>query len=582
MKNNIKLGLLAVVLCVVTIFSASCAPQAEPTPTPDTSLGDETVYPENGAKKIVSQARKLYVSADDVKDVTLAHYEGTPEIPLIDVETAGKLLDQLSKITKFELEETDTTLTITRVNGATCVIDFVEDSIYFEDFDRFIKYGDNVTDILESTYLNSKGESIYFKITDYMSVAGCPVDIDLAEKNIPLDIYEGKKYIPLQTFNDLLVSPFSYNYMFNSKDVFFISAEGINEALKAEYYSVEPAERSEALIEYTVNELCLLLDLSYGLQEEHSIVDGFEKYLKKTGLMDDFRSTDPIVFSKALASLTYRYFGDSHSGILELSPYMDSSKLSWDDLKYHSSYNHFWEYSSKITSVRDEVMTEGVKGYEEVDNTAYITFDSFTRSEIRFEDYSEESFNDQSDTLGLIIYAHSMITRENSPIENVVVDLSCNTGGIGDAAVYVVAWMLGYCDAHIANPITKSYSTCSYAVDVNLDGVFDDKDSIADKNLYCLISPASFSCGNLVASMLKESNRVTLIGETSGGGACAVHFASTPDGTLIAFSSAIRLSTSANGSYYGIDRGVDPHHHLSKLESYFERESLTEYINSLK
>ena len=65
-------------------------------------------------------------------------------------------------------------------------------------------------------------------------------------------------------------------------------------------------------------------------------------------------------------------------------------------------------------------------------------------------------------------------------------------------------------------------------------------------------------------------------------GACAVHFASTPDGTLIAFSSAIRLSTSANGSYYGIDRGVDPHHHLSKLESYFERESLTEYINSLK
>ena len=52
MKNNIKLGLLAVVLCVVTIFSASCAPQTEPTPTPDTSLGDETVYPENGAKKI--------------------------------------------------------------------------------------------------------------------------------------------------------------------------------------------------------------------------------------------------------------------------------------------------------------------------------------------------------------------------------------------------------------------------------------------------------------------------------------------------------------------------------------------------
>ena len=579
MNNNFKIWLMTAILCFVTIFSVSCTQQ---NPAPDTIVGDETAYPENGAQKIVSQVRKLYISAEDVKDLTFAHYESTPEILLVDVETAANLLDQLSKITKFEFKETDTTLTITRVNGATCVLDFVEDSVYFEDFDLFTKFADNVADILESTYFNSKGESIYFKITDYMSVAGRPVDIDLAEKNIPLDIYEGKKYIPLQTFNDLFVSPFAHNYLFNSKDVFFVSGMELDDALSAEYYSVEPAERSEALVEYTVNELCLLLDLSYGLQEEHSIVDGFEEYIKRAGLMDDLRSTDPIVFSMALASLTYRYFGDLHSGLLVLSPYVDSSKLSWDDLKYHSSYKHFQEYLSKITSVRDAVMTEGVKGYEEVGNTAYITFDSFTRSEMRFEDYSEESFNDQSDTLGLIIYAHSMITRENSPIENVVIDLSCNTGGNCDAGVYVVAWMLGYCDAHIANPITKSYSTCSYAVDVNLDGVFDDKDSIADKNLYCLISPASFSCGNLVPAMLKESNRVTLIGETSGGGGFAVQLAYTAGGTLMAFSSPITLSTVINGSYYGIDKGVDPHYYLSNLKNYFERESLTEYINSLK
>ena len=39
------------------------------------------------------------------------------------------------------------------------------------------------------------------------------------------------------------------------------------------------------------------------------------------------------------------------------------------------------------------------------------------------------------DTISIIINAHRQITRENSPIKNVVVDLSCNGGGQAAAAV---------------------------------------------------------------------------------------------------------------------------------------------------
>ena len=52
------------------------------------------------------------------------------------------------------------------------------------------------------------------------------------------------------------------------------------------------------------------------------------------------------------------------------------------------------------------------------------------------------------DTLGLIFYAHKQITREDSPIENVVLDLSLNGGGAIDAAAVVAAWFLG--DAEIS------------------------------------------------------------------------------------------------------------------------------------
>ena len=38
----------------------------------------------------------------------------------------------------------------------------------------------------------------------------------------------------------------------------------------------------------------------------------------------------------------------------------------------------------------------------------------------------------------------------------------------------------------------------------------------------------------------------------------------------------------ANGSYQDIDRGVEPHFYLTKLSSFFDREALTAYINSLK
>ena len=59
-----------------------------------------------------------------------------------------------------------------------------------------------------------------------------------------------------------------------------------------------------------------------------------------------------------------------------------------------------------------------------------------------------------SDTIGLIIKAHAQITRENSPIENVVIDLSCNGGGVADTAVFVIAWFLG--EANIGSKDTMT------------------------------------------------------------------------------------------------------------------------------
>ena len=56
-------------------------------------------------------------------------------------------------------------------------------------------------------------------------------------------------------------------------------------------------------------------------------------------------------------------------------------------------------------------------------------------------------------------------------------------------------------------------------VDLNLDGVFDDrdKDVVYDFNFAVLTTKTSFSCGNLMPVMCKD-NGICVLGETSGGG----------------------------------------------------------------
>ena len=574
MKTNLTKRISVLLLCIFLLFII-------------TSCGDDSTEDTQGPSydeaNIITKTVKLYQTADETTDVKAAYYEGTPEILLIDTETMCKdFLDKyLTSVGPYTYSETDTTLTITRSNGSSCTIDFENDTMYFDNFDKFTAFGSgNIADMLCSTYTDEDGNSFYFQRTDSLTIDGLPLTIDFASRNIPLDICEGKKYIPFQTFNDIFLSPHLYNFTYNGQDLFFAAGGRVDASVTDKYYSIGYKERSEALINFTVNELCLYLDLYYGLQSEHGVTYGFEVFIEHANLWDDFNSPDAKKSSAALAALMINYLADKHSFFNMTSPYTGSAEA--DYIKSNSYAKRYYQYDRDILAARKECMPDGVEGYLEVGNTAYITFDAFTYSETRHQDKYDEASRDQSDTFGLIIYAHSQITRENSPIENVVLDLSCNGGGAVDPAIYTVAWMLGYCDLHITNPITGGYATTSYKVDVNLDGKFDENDTIADKNLYCLISPSSFSCGNLVPSLLKESERVTMLGGTSGGGACSVQFATLADGSIFQISSPSHLCVVSNGAYYTIDRGVEPHHFFGKFESYFNRETLTDFINSLK
>jgi hypothetical protein len=74
---------------------------------------------------------------------------------------------------------------------------------------------------------------------------------------------------------------------------------------------------------------------------------------------------------------------------------------------------------------------------------------------------------------------------------------------------------------------------------------------------------------------------VTLLGQESGGGSCLVLPLSTAYGSIFTISSPRRMSYLKNGSYYDTDTGFQPDVVIVKPENFYDREALTEYINSL-
>ena len=166
-------------------------------------------------------------------------------------------------------------------------------------------------------------------------------------------------------------------------------------------------------------------------------------------------------------------------------------------------------------------------------------------------------------------------------IKNVVLDLSCNGGGANHTACFVISWMLGTCQFDFRNPITGAKHSALYHADVNFDGKYDQGDTVNDKNLFCLISPQSFSCGNMVPAVLKASTRVTILGTPSSGGTSCVQFSSVADGTIIRFSSKRVMSVVTNGSYYDIDKGVEPHYYISIPKNFYDKTAIQALVNDI-
>ena len=586
---------------------------------------DFPVYFLNGVEDVP------FINLEDWKDVLKFTYN--------EIDITGEKKFDLT----MEVREDGQAVNLTRETGYPMVVDFEAGTIEFLDYVAFVQPPFLPYMEIGGIPTTMDGEPFLLQYTKDRNLYGHVTLINLKDYDIPMVMQDEKYLLPLQTLVAFTLGYADMSLYYNGQALYLSDiqtmedpkdslmknpairglltpeimekyqaftgtfeerlnylmelvsegseegkkiAEDYHKSLESSFYlqyaSAPDAPRSSALIQYGFNEMALEMDCFYGLKESHYIDDFADFFLQNeigVGLMDP----DAAKADQAIADLTQYWFDDGHSGFLSPS-YLSASGTNEN---YGFSVTSSQTLIQKLMTLRAQNSNAGLPYYE-VGDTAYVTFDEFgaTVDGDNVADYyklAKEGKELPDDTIGIIYKAHQQITRENSPIRNVVLDLSCNGGGMAFTAFYTLGWFLGEGNYSYRNTFTGSQTTRYFRADVNLDRQFDENDTLADRglNLYCLISPKSFSCGNLVPWGLKSSGEVTLLGKTSGGGSCVVGFNTTAWGTSYRYSSPKRLAFVKNGAYYDVDQGVEPDHVIDSYDHFYDRDALTEFIHGL-
>ena len=544
-----------------------------------------------------------------LEDLPLYYLDGVKDLPYMDLEELAPALNRIYRKT-MDLdqdlyeggydEETRMFIVYYEHAAAAVVFNLADQTIQLVDYELINSMNGKLMDILYASGYNSEtGLPELFERTPQGQLArkGSIRTIELELYDLRILERDGKRLLPMHLLMTLMFGvPNGAMVNFNGEALFMGGTKMLSEKERDPetgrvvenrtemgelFYSAPRALRSRELATVGLAELCLIMDTFYGLKEAHNI-DSFYELIVNLEMEDAFLDPDPAKADQALADLINYYLDDLHSGYLHNSHLTGlDEEIRMGDGYSSASYDRIMYM---MMEAKDAVMPEGRYAYHEVGDTAFIWFDEFIANE--GIDYYGLNLDDEAsiqDTISLMMFAHHQITRKDSPIKNVVLDLSTNSGGDADAAVYIMGWFLGEAQLSTVSTVSGAQATNIYHVDVNADHVFDEEDSLyRNYNLYCLISPLSFSCGNLVPWAFHASGMVTLIGDTSGGGSCVVLPMATAWGTIFQTSGPSRLAFIKNGSYYDIDRGVDPDVHLTNPMTYFDREALTEIIHGLR
>lgn len=526
---------------------------------------------DKGAFKKKSVTAHIF-KKDKTATLNCLFFDDMPNIPYVNAE---EYLNQIYTIEFSTVDNRDGTYTVKNDNGEMAV-DTVKDTVHFDCYEDLVYY--------DSVDANEEEDADYIDWdTDALDYQGKinSVDLDLGKYDLDLVGDSGKAYFPLSTISDI----FSDTYLsaiYLDGEIYFIRSQD-EEAYYDDSSVFRSLSRSKDITKYAYNELCFMIDYFYGRPSKAEISDeikekgldaALDSYDSSTARAKELLRSDSLIdFCKGLMLLD-NYFADGgHTmlgagAILEINNNTDSdfstelikSLYSPDnptDAMFAAPLLKLSNESSDqstLSSAKDDAFEDlkSVKKWDDAeffehDKTGYFVFDEFKSAVV-------EPFK------------WSLDYADEHKYENFVVDLTTNSGGSQAVVFYMLSVMCGESAIYQYNTLTGNLYKEDPVIDRNLDGKFDDKDKDVkyDLNFAILTSHHSFSSGNMLPCLAKKQG-VAIIGETSGGGTCALAMRYLPDG-MSCYMSSDMVITYPDGT--DVDAGAEPDTELDVSDSY--------------
>lgn len=533
-------------------------------------------------------------SLDKSETLQCLFMKDLPEVPYVNVED---YLDRLYTVDFTTSSEGDV-YTVSG-NGFSVVTDTSKDTVTINNYDNAL--GENIVEVEKADVAD------YIKFGQpEVSGTNNPVNLDYSKYNIDLIGDDGKVYFPLTTLSDIFDGTYLAAEYIDNK-LYFVQT--LSAASDADGYfdrsSVYVAlERSQAMIDYTYNELCFLMDHFYGKPPKapmsKAIAEkGFDKALDDyPDIKTMLKSNKRVDFQMGLLLLSEALDDGGHTimcgGMLaDMELYGDD-----DNCKMLSKFQTEMMFDDKASEIiQKQVTGDGtteliekarkeklknaalVKQWDEdkaffyvKDKTAIFRFDHFEHPVVRD-------------------FAWALDYASKKGIKNFVIDIATNGGG-DEAIAHFINTIItnkqknnNVITTNILNTANSNLLNTKWTADLDLNGVFDDKDKSVyyDFNYAMLTSKASFSSGNLMPCMAKDRG-ILILGETSGGGTCMLSKHYYPDGTYYMTSG---VHTMLRGDKTNVDNGAAVDFELvskaadgsKDYSNYYDFAKLEEYIN---
>jgi len=467
------------------------------------------------------------------------HFEGDLDFPYVDIKKFVDTLEGAVESDDFSYVKAGDKFTVTfkyvdEDDGKTFIYnntyDFTKNTLSIDSFDFFgsvssetvTEFGKGL-DVVE--YKETPSKTIVIPLGEYGFDIVQKGELNLIPFHLANQLYSG------QMFNAYYNGDAVYGFDYWTKD------QDLN-LMRAS--SKGTATLSEGLKFKTYKHLGLVMDYFYGLKDLNNVSSYFNQLTNfDAGLLQGSDANHYSEVRRFIFSL-----GDLHSSFDLVGHYEPSLTipLAISDFKGRAATFINAYYSP---SVQDYCEVAGRNAYRLIDNgkTALITFNGFSAD------------NDEKtgtvETIGpLIIKA-----KEVDNVDNIVLNLACNTGGNVGALIR----MLGYLTdelipLHYINPTDGKTGSYSYSNEIKK----------VDVNWYILSSTVSFSAANMMISVAKENKFAKIIGTPSSGGASSVAPTILPSGAIITISS---LSMSADKNYQSIELGITPDYLMNDFTS---------------